>query len=308
MTGLCTLDDSVIWEKGGGINKTKDSTFCARTYNGNGCLLEQPCTTECFETVFGYSANCASCFAAIPLCSLQAGCAFICQADGESDECNTCTIPCKANFDECSGLLHPLDIAMKQTAATDASPRTTPAAPINATDDTNWNENSLRDTGESGLVDTAPDVCELQGGGVDVEDVDEFFVVYEIMFFPAVETAWTSDARFLAVIVVAFSGIWPYAKNIILMLAWYLPLTTKQRSTILTLLRRLGKYTLVDVHIVILIMIGLILEINVDGGVPVVINWRRRRKKKKQLLGGPPVRMSRCPIALCQTSHCRMLK
>jgi hypothetical protein len=53
----------------------------------------------------------------------------------------------------------------------------------------------------------------------------------------------------LAVVVVAFSIVWPYTKNIILLLAWYWPLTERTRTQILLWLRRLGKYALVDVYV-----------------------------------------------------------
>jgi hypothetical protein len=53
----------------------------------------------------------------------------------------------------------------------------------------------------------------------------------------------------LAVVVVAFSIVWPYTKNIILLLAWYWPMTERTRTQILLWLRRLGKYALVDVYV-----------------------------------------------------------
>ena len=136
-------------------------------------------------------------------------------------------------FDTCSGLPRP---NVTFTSGTDSSPTVAPSTPAFL--------------GASSLLSESPEeICERQQENVNAEEVDEFFVVYELMFFQAIKTAWTSDARLLAVIVVLFSGIWPYAKNIILLLAWYLPLTVQQRDRVLTWLRRLGKYTLVDIYV-----------------------------------------------------------
>ena len=64
---------------------------------------------------------------------------------------------------------------------------------------------------------------------------------------------------------VVFSGIWPYAKNLILVYSWYAPLTVEKRTSVLTWLLRLSKYTLVDVFAVVAILVGVQLELNVAG-------------------------------------------
>jgi hypothetical protein len=70
-----------------------------------------------------------------------------------------------------------------------------------------------------------------------------------VPLLPIQQIAWKNDARLLAVIVVAFSLVWPYTKNVILMFAWYWPMTEHSRTQILLWLRRLGKYTLIDVYV-----------------------------------------------------------
>lgn len=248
-TDMCTEYDHQIWKTRGLVNRIEDGTFCALEYNGSGCLLVQTCYAECFEKEIGYSMSCANCFATVPLCSLQQGC-FICQSDSASDECIRCTLPCNSNFQMCSGLA-------------------IPASTTNETAIPGKKEDSRLEESES-------EVCARQTEGVDIETIDEYFVAYKLLFFPAVETAWNSNARLLAVLVVFFSGVFPYAKNVILLLAWYLRLTVKQRSTVFLWLKMLGKYTLVDVYIVILLMIGLILELSIAGSTPVVIKGEPR--------------------------------
>jgi len=188
LTGDCSAEDLEVWNARGALNKTKESNWCAREYKGGGCLLDPVCTEECFVNVWNYTAPCAACFADIPFCSLGEGCAFICQADGESEECSICTEPCNALFDECSGLPRPEVTFVEDPAAT-LGP-TPDSMPSNIADE------------------TSEEICERQKEGVDAANVKEYYVVYELMFFQAVKTAWTSDARLLAVIVVLFSGIW----------------------------------------------------------------------------------------------------
>ena len=68
------------------------------------------------------------------------------------------------------------------------------------------------------------------------------------------QVAWNGGARLLAVVVVAFSFVWPYTKNVILMFAWYMPLSERSRSQVLLWLRRLGKYTLTDVYVSLMLL------------------------------------------------------
>ena len=239
-TGNCVLSDYEIWMSGGNVNKSQQSNWCARQYGGDGCLLDTACATTCFVSVWNYTTPCAQCFADIPVCSLGTGCAFICQEDGLSEECSICTEPCNQVFDTCSGLERPAVTYPGQDEGNNGT--MAPSAP----------------TTESLVQESNEKTCARQQEGVDAENVDEFYIVYELQFFKAIKTAWNSDARLLAVIVVVFSGIWPYAKNVILALAWYLPLSVERRDFVVTWLRRLGKYTLVDIYVSMRICVNLV--------------------------------------------------
>lgn len=230
-TGNCAVSDNEIWIAGGNYNKSQQSNWCAREYNGEGCLLDAACSTTCFVNVWNYTTPCAQCFADIPGCSLGQGCGFICQEDGLSEECSTCTEPCNQIFDTCSGLERP---AVTYPGEGEGNNDTTAtSAP----------------TAEALAQETNAETCARQQEGVDAELVDEYYIAYELQFFSAIKTAWNSDAKLLAVIVVIFSGMWPYTKNIILALAWYLPLSVQRRDWVMMWLRRLGKYTLVDIYV-----------------------------------------------------------
>lgn len=109
------------------------------------------------------------------------------------------------------------------------------------------------------------DQCARLTGGTDVETVSEWYTAFEIYFYESVEIAWKNGATLMAIVIAGFSGVWPYAKNIILLLLWYLPLTDRQRTNGLMLLRRLGKYTLVDIWAIILLVIGVQLRLDILG-------------------------------------------
>jgi hypothetical protein len=159
------------------------------------------------------------------------GCGYICQEDFRSEECITCLEPCNQVFDTCSGLERP---AVTYPGEDEGSNGTTAtSAP----------------TTQSLAQETNAETCARQQEGVDAESVDEYYIAYELQFFSAIKTAWNSDAKLLAVIVVVFSGIWPYTKNVILALAWYLPLSVQRRDWVMMWLRRLGKYTLIDIYV-----------------------------------------------------------
>jgi len=241
-TGVCTDADLLIY--GDGATNNDDISFCARE-KPSPCLAAFECNTQCFLDEFGYSEPCAECFGGQAPCSIEFQCAFLCLASYEATECIECSKPCNERFAVCSGL--PL---REQTPVSDS-----PMA-------TNTTESPL-------------DACTLQKETVNYADFDEWHTVYEIKFFAAIEDAWKNDAKLLAIIVVLFSGIWPYAKNVALGLAWYLPLTPSQRMSVLVWLRRLGKYTLVDIYVVALILVGVLLEMTV-GGVPVVVKGEPR--------------------------------
>jgi hypothetical protein len=217
---------------------------------------------------FGYTEACARCFAPIPFCSFQAGCGGVCSDSPGSPECRECTTPCDEEFDICAGLP---DFDITQ------SPTLSPTLDLD----------SFGFLPETKILNA----CERQQEGIDYESIETYYVVYEIKFFDAIKTAWTNNARLLAVIVVLFSGVWPYAKNIVLMFVWFLPMKETRRSSLLLWLRRLGKYTLIDIYVsecedvlrrnplycltlcfqvVIILIVGVMLEITVADATIIV--------------------------------------
>jgi len=227
-TSVCSPADNLLWEGGRDVNKSIDSNFCARNHmfqDRAGCFLDFDCNADCFVKAHGFTPECAECFASIPQCSFDAGCTQFCIADGENVECEECSRPCNDVFYECSGLREPLRTGTSNTSS------------------------SLEDDRPSLVGLSNKEVCNAQQEGVDLKSTTQFFDSYEVLFFESIRVSWNNDARLVAVIIVLFSGIWPYAKNIILMLVWYMPMTAQGRLSALKWLRRLGKYTLVDVYV-----------------------------------------------------------
>ena len=78
----------------------------------------------------------------------------------------------------------------------------------------------------------------------------------DISYVYSVRRAWEGGAYVLALIVVVCSGVWPYTKNILLCLAWFAPLTPRARGQLLAWTNRFGRWGLVDVMAVIVIVVG----------------------------------------------------
>jgi hypothetical protein len=101
----------------------------------------------------------------------------------------------------------------------------------------------------------------------DLTAIDEWYTVYTVRFIQSIIDAWDGEARLLAVIIVCFSGLWPYIKSLIILILWFIPIksgSTKHATTLLWL-ARLSKYTLVDVFALIAVFVGVQLQLNIGG-------------------------------------------
>ena len=83
-------------------------------------------------------------------------------------------------------------------------------------------------------------------------NVDGFF---EFSMVKSTIEMWNAGARALAILIVIFSGLWPYTKQLITLTLWFLPTTrvsSKRRGKILRLLDVLGKWSMVDVFVLLM--------------------------------------------------------
>ena len=119
--------------------------------------------------------------------------------DALSAECKECSSPCADELRLCTGFPD-LNAALPTNNETEIE-TATPLPPNEAiTTDNACNE-------------------------YDLEAIDTWYNVYNLTFVDSVNDAWNGDAKLLAVIVVLFSGIWPYLKNIMLVIIWYVQFT-----------------------------------------------------------------------------------
>mmetsp|Transcript_12017 Transcript_12017/g.22331 ORF Transcript_12017/g.22331 Transcript_12017/m.22331 type:complete len:581 (+) Transcript_12017:147-1889(+) len=230
----CDAQDLELWiETGGEATRPEHSNYCSRTYNG-GCFLDSDCIETCFEENFGYSSECSSCFGGIPSCSIDNGCLMACAADSLGAECQQCNTPCIEELRMCTGL---------------------PEVDTNGT---------LSPKNETEIL--LPNKATGNNcNAFELQEIDEWYNVYDLTFVKSIQDAWNGDAKLLAVIIVLFSGIWPYLKNLILVIIWYLPTSVERQSATLLWLSRLSKYTLVDVFAVIGVLVGVQLQLDVGG-------------------------------------------
>ena len=205
--GRCNTQDQEIWKANGG-NSTlvSQATYCLATYNG-GCFLDTTCIEGCFQELYGYSINCTMCIGGLLPCGLARGCTFVCMGDAAGSECSDCLLPCADDFYACSGLPErEFEVTSSTTANADADADTQGASSSSAAAVVN----------AEAAATTASDQC----NNYDPNAVQNWYTVYNLTYGKSIVDAWKGGAKFLAVAVIIFSGIWPYVKNIILVMVW----------------------------------------------------------------------------------------
>mmetsp|Transcript_20880 Transcript_20880/g.29909 ORF Transcript_20880/g.29909 Transcript_20880/m.29909 type:complete len:621 (+) Transcript_20880:388-2250(+) len=252
--GMCNVQDLEIYKQNGGNTSLPAQVdYCTRSYNG-GCILNGTCIEVCFQDLYGYSSNCTTCIQPMPSCGIASGCALNCIVDGTASACVECLRPCIDDFHSCTGLPAEEFAVENQTVLAD---------------DLDTATISTAATGASALDVVTSNANNNQCNNFDSSDVESWYTVYNLTYGKSIADAWRGGAKFLAIIIVLFSGIWPYVKNIILVVVWYMPMTIKMQTSILLWLSRLSKYTLVDVFAVIGVIVGVQLQLNL-GGVEVI--------------------------------------
>lgn len=76
---------------------------------------------------------------------------------------------------------------------------------------------------------------------------------------------WNAKVYPLAILIAAFSGIWPYVKLIMMLLCWILPpskISIKRREKILIFLDTVGKYSLIDGYMLVMMVVSFRYHLN----------------------------------------------
>jgi len=83
-------------------------------------------------------------------------------------------------------------------------------------------------------------------------DVDGFF---EFSMAKSTVEMWNAGATALAILIVIFSGVWPYSKLLVTLFIWFAPprwLTSNRRGKLLHWLDVLGKWSMIDVFVLLM--------------------------------------------------------
>eukprot|EP01119_Soliformovum_irregulare_P012739 TRINITY_DN3330_c0_g1_i1.p1 TRINITY_DN3330_c0_g1~~TRINITY_DN3330_c0_g1_i1.p1 ORF type:complete len:1040 (-),score=250.66 TRINITY_DN3330_c0_g1_i1:70-3189(-) len=107
---------------------------------------------------------------------------------------------------------------------------------------------------------------------------DRTFVTPSLFDFSlgdSVRQMWDAKVYALAILIGVFSGAWPYIKLLMMLLSWILPtklISTKRRETLLMILDALGKWSLVDSFVMVLMMVAfrfhVVYPLNSQEGYP----------------------------------------
>jgi len=204
---------------------------------------------DCLRADYGYNSTeaCLDCFL-LPIQCVMSSCLGTCLAMGvESVECVGCLIEndCDGPFEECTGVSAGLE---------------------------DWEPPSPEEgSGSNGGGGDGVRSRLLQDGQESGQESTQLYEVYSISFVDSIRDAANGGAWYLVVILVCLSGIWPYLKNVIMLIAWFVPMTSSRRSSMLQWLTRLAKWSLVDVFVIVVICTGVKIDQEVAGGFRFVL-------------------------------------
>ena len=106
---------------------------------------------------------------------------------------------------------------------------------------------------------------------IGLTNIQEPFIIPEIFTFSLGKTVremYEAKVYTLMTLVLLFSGIWPYVKLLLMMISWVLPkqlLSLNRRESLLMWLDALGKYSLVDSFVLVLMLVSFRFHSDIPG-------------------------------------------
>jgi hypothetical protein len=91
--------------------------------------------------------------------------------------------------------------------------------------------------------------AELAGEKIHIEKFFEFSMARSTV------DIWNAGGKELAILILVFSGVWPYTKQLITLVLWFLPPTkcsVSRRESILLWLDCLGKWSMIDIFVLVI--------------------------------------------------------
>lgn len=81
----------------------------------------------------------------------------------------------------------------------------------------------------------------------------------------SVHDMWTAGVYPLSLLVAIFSGGWPYAKLLMMLGVWFLPVRVLWRENVLIMLDMLGKWSLIDAFVLVFMMVAFRFNLVIPG-------------------------------------------
>jgi hypothetical protein len=107
------------------------------------------------------------------------------------------------------------------------------------------------------------------GGGVSVfvQFAEEELVLENVFTFSIAQSTielWNSGGKQLAILIIIFSGIWPYTKQLLTLVAWFLPpqrLSVARRGSLYLWLDILAKWSSADIFVLVVSLVAFNIKI-----------------------------------------------
>lgn len=113
-------------------------------------------------------------------------------------------------------------------------------------------------------------------GEIDYGDgnVIQLPTIFEFGLANTVRDMWNAGVYPLSVLIALFSGAWPYIKLVSMLICWILPspiLSVARRDSGLRWLDTLGKWSLIDAYVMVMMMVAFHVEVPVLGEMSILI-------------------------------------
>ena len=83
--------------------------------------------------------------------------------------------------------------------------------------------------------------------------------LFDFSLVNSVRDMWLAGSEVLSTLVAVFSGVWPYMKLILMLIAFFLPtsiLSHKRREKILIVLDATGKFSFLDTYVMMMMIVA----------------------------------------------------
>ena len=99
-------------------------------------------------------------------------------------------------------------------------------------------------------------------------EIFEEEVLLEVSIFTSVKELWEAGSYALAILIVITSIMWPYVKLLLSLFAWLVPYRKpRRRERLLEVADCLGKWSFVDIFVLLIIMVSFRATIQLNAGV-----------------------------------------